>query len=76
MNKNLTTNIIRCVAAIFVIFSHSFAIAQNQYDYLGLYTSNIINFGAFSVSVLFVISGYYIMKSIDKKGVNKFYLRQ
>ena len=72
MKKDLTANIIRYVAAILVIFSHAFAIAQNKYDYLGSYTNNIINIGAFSVAILFCISGFYIMRSIDKKGIDNF----
>ena len=55
-----------------MIFSHSFALSQNTSDYLGKYTNDIVNFGGFAVAILFVISGYYIMKSIDKKGVDKF----
>lgn len=72
MKKDLTANIIRYIAAILVIFSHAFAIAQNKIDYLATYTNNIVNIGAFSVSILFCLSGFYIMKSIDEKGTKNF----
>lgn len=72
MKKDLTANIMRYIAAILVIFSHAFAIAQNKIDYLATYTNNIVNIGAFSVSILFCLSGFYIMKSIDEKGTKNF----
>ncbi len=72
MKKNELTNIIKFLAAVLVIFSHSFAISQNKYDYLGNYTKGYVNFGGLAVAILFAISGFYIMKSLDKKGSKGF----
>lgn len=72
MKKNLVVNIIKFLAAILVIFSHSFAISQNQFDYLEKYTNGYVSFGTLAVCILFSISGFYIMKSLDNKGSKGF----
>lgn len=72
MKKNYLTDFIKFFAAILVIFSHSFAISKNDYDFFERYTDGYVNLGGLAVAILFAISGYYIMKSLDKKGTKKF----
>ena len=72
MKKNILTNYIKFLAAVLVIFSHAFSISQNKYDYLASYTKGYVNFGGLAVAILFAISGFYIMKSLDKKGSKGF----
>ena len=70
--KNSTANIIKIIAAFLVLFSHSFVLSNGLNDYLSNYTNDTISFGAVSVAILFAISGYYIMYSLDKKGTGGF----
>ncbi|MEE3343377.1 MAG: acyltransferase [Bacilli bacterium] len=72
MKKNYFVEVIKFLSAILVIFSHSFALSMNIKDPLANLTNGIISFGAIGVSVFFTISGYYIAKSITKKGSNNY----
>ena len=76
MKQNNVTNIIKCICAFLVIFSHSFALAKGQVDPLSSYTNGVIDFGALAVGVFFFYSGYYITKSIVKKGSKKFFRKR
>ncbi len=72
MKKNILTNYIKFFAAILVIFSHAFSLSQNKCDIFEKYNKGVASFGALAVAILFAISGYYIMKSLDKKGSKGF----
>jgi len=59
-------DLLRFLAAIFVIISHSFKIALNSSDPLESSTG-VISMGTLGVAIFFTISGYLILKSWDKK---------
>lgn len=72
MKKNNNVNLIKFIAAILVVFSHSFAIAKNDIDFLGLYSKEYITLGAVGVSIFFTLSGYFITNSLIKNGDKDF----
>ena len=67
-NHNYVVDVIRFIAAIFVIFEHSFRLANNTYDPLDMLTNKVVHFGATSVAIFFTFSGYFIAKSLIKNG--------
>ena len=68
---NNYVDIIKFVAALLVIFSHSYRLSNNSIDLLSRYIKGA-SFGSFAVAVFFSFSGYYIMKSLKTKGDKKF----
>lgn len=74
--KNINVDILKFLAAILVMFSHSFYLSANEMDYLGKFTNDYVNFGALAVSVFFAFSGYYITKSLVNKGDKKFFRKR
>lgn len=71
-SKNSLTDLIKYVAAVLVIYSHSYNLSQNSQDILSVYSNNAITFGGIGVSILFAFSGYYIANSLRKKGSNHY----
>ncbi len=68
-------NLIRFVAAIFVIFSHSFPITGNGRDYLNVLVKGQIDFGGIAVSIFFFYGGFLICKSMFRiEKIGKFLL--
>ncbi|MDO5329671.1 MAG: acyltransferase [Coriobacteriia bacterium] len=67
-------NVIKFIAAILVITTHSFCLSQNQPDPLYLATNNQISLGAIAVSIFFMYSGIYINKSIQRTKKARKYL--
>ena len=67
-------NLIRFIAAIFVIFSHSFYVAASREDPLAVFSGGQVNFGGFAVAIFFFLSGFYVTKSLYKKNDVKEYL--
>lgn len=61
MDRKNSYDALRLLAAILVIFSHSFAVTGH--DQLGI---GQVSFGAFGVWVFFILSGYLISKSWDQ----------
>jgi len=59
---------IRLVAAIMVIFSHSWPLTEgsNRYEPLAVFTHNQIDFGSLAVYMFFIISGFLIAMSYDR----------
>lgn len=57
-------NLIRFVAALMVIFSHAFYVAEAGEDPLSILTNNQVNIGGISVAIFFFISGLYVSKSL------------
>jgi peptidoglycan/LPS O-acetylase OafA/YrhL len=66
-NKN-NFDCLRFISAIFVIFSHSFAISVNNYalDPLVNLTNKQISFGDLAVAIFFIISGFLVTQSFDR----------
>lgn len=67
-------NLLRFVAAVFVIFSHSFYVAASQEDPFSFFCHKQTNFGGVAVAILFFLSGFYVTKSLYKKNDVKEYL--
>lgn len=67
-------NLIRFIAAILVIFSHSFYVAASQEDPFALFCNKQTNFGGVAVAVFFFLSGFYVAKSLYRKGNVKEYM--
>jgi peptidoglycan/LPS O-acetylase OafA/YrhL len=61
-------DLLRLLAAVFVIFSHSFPISSNSYAYEPLVnvTNKQISFGDFAVAIFFIVSGFLITQSYDR----------
>lgn len=62
--KSTNINLMRFLAAILVIFSHSFSVAEGRDDPLFAATNGQLNFGGLSVAIFFFLSGMYVTKSI------------
>lgn len=67
-------NLLRFIAAILVIFSHSFYVAASQEDPLSAFCNKQVNFGGVAVAILFFLSGFYVTKSLYKKNDVKDYM--
>lgn len=67
-------NILRFLAAILVIFSHSFYVANSQEDPFSIFCGRQTNFGGIAVAVFFFLSGFYVTKSLYKRDNVKEYL--
>lgn len=61
LRKNNNINFIRLMAALMVLFSHSYALSGNAGDPL---SAMGISFGLVGVDIFFVISGYLVTKSL------------
>lgn len=68
--RNNNLDIIRFIAAILVIFSHSFPISYGaEYsDYMSVFTKEKVSFGGIAVSVFFLYGGFLIAKSAARSG--------
>lgn len=66
--RNNNLDLVRFVAAIMVIFSHSFPIAlgMKQLDPLAILTNDQISFGSLAVSIFFLYGGFLICKSMHR----------
>lgn len=74
--RNNNLDIIRFVAAILVIFSHSFPIAGGGVaDPLSLWTNGQLAFGGVAVSVFFFYGGFLICKSMFRLKTFRKYFR-
>jgi len=67
-------NMLRFLAAILVIFSHSFYVANMQDDPLAKFCGMQTNLGGVAVAVFFFLSGFYVTKSLYKRNNVKEYL--
>lgn len=59
-------NLLRFLAAILVIFCHSFYVAASMEDPLSVFSKGQTNFGGLAVSFFFFLSGFYVTKSLYK----------
>lgn len=65
--RSTNINLIKFVCALAVIFSHSFAVAQNRDDVLASFNGGQCNIGGVAVAVFFFLSGLYVTKSLSKE---------
>jgi len=74
-DRNNNLDIIRFVAALLVIFSHSFPLTKGATngDFLLFITKNQMSFGGLAVSVFFIFSGFLITGSVKRKYLAKDY---
>ena len=64
IGKSNNLNFLKFVAAILVIYSHSFSITGNQCDPLDALTNGNISFGGVAVVIFFFASGFFVTKSL------------
>ena len=75
INRTNNFDFIRFLAAMAVIYSHSFDITGiGNLEPLRDYTNNYISIGTLAVIVFFIISGFLIKQSYDKSRSIKLYL--
>ena len=68
MNKrNNIVDIIKFLAAILVIFSHSHSLSNLSKDIVTRFVDGV-SLGSFAVAIFFTFSGYFIMRSLMTKG--------
>ena len=71
---NYLVDIIKLLAAVMVILSHSFHLSSNTLDPVESLTNGFLTFGGLAVAIFFTYSGYYVSKSLkknDKKYIGK-----
>lgn len=66
-DRNNNLNIIRFIAAIMVIYSHSFALSLKIRDPLSKLTNGQTSFGRLAVCIFFFFSGFLVSRSVAKK---------
>lgn len=66
VKRSNNLQLMRFVAAIMVIFAHSYAISGSDLgsDFINRHTNGIISIGGISVTLFFLCSGYLISKSV------------
>lgn len=71
-------DVLRFLAAVSVIFSHSYPLTQNRTDILGrISEKNNLGFGGLAVAIFFFISGLYVTKSLEKSdSIVKFMIKR
>lgn len=69
-------NLLKFIAAIFVIISHAFPLSKGaEYnDILSDLSRNSIAFGSLAVAIFFMSSGFFVTKSLLKNKNSKKYL--
>ncbi|MBS6373893.1 MAG: acyltransferase [Erysipelotrichaceae bacterium] len=74
--KSYNLNLIKFIAAISVIFSHSFGVCYGGIDLLSDYTAKSgmsITIGGVAVAIFLFVSGLFVSKSLDKCHSGKVY---
>jgi peptidoglycan/LPS O-acetylase OafA/YrhL len=73
-DRNNNLNIMRFIAALMVIFSHSVPLTRNHSDILTKWTGGTLGFGGIAVGIFFVTGGYLIARSAEgKKTASKYF---
>lgn len=62
-SKNNNFDFMRLIAAILVIFSHSYPLTGKTYEPLAAFSNGLVTFGGIAVACFFVISGFLITRS-------------
>ena len=67
-DRNNNLNFIRFIAAIMVVFAHSFPLSMGEgcFDPLNHLTKGQISFGSLAVCVFFFFSGFFLNRSVSK----------
>ncbi len=73
--KNNNFDFIRLMAAIAVIFSHSYPLTGKTYEPLAVFSHGLTTFGGLAVSCFFIISGFLITRSYCQRHDLLVYLR-
>lgn len=73
---SINVNLLRFIAAFFVIFSHSFYVANSKEDPFSVFCNSQTNFGGIAVAIFFFLSGFYVTKSLYRENDVKTYLRK
>lgn len=72
-DRNNNFDVIRVMAAIMVIFSHSFPLSGSTYEPLLVITKGQMTFGSVGVAIFFMVSGFLVSQSWDRnKNIFKF----
>lgn len=68
--KSTNLHMMRFLAAVLVIVSHSFAITQGttEREWFNLLTNNQLSMGGFAVAIFFLCGGYLTARSIERSG--------
>lgn len=66
--KSNNLNLMKFVAAVLVVFSHAYAVTGSGEDPLFRFSRNQITFGGLAVTVFFFASGFYVTKSLLRRG--------
>ena len=71
-------DLIKMFAAFFVIVSHAYplTLGSGNYDFLYKFTNGQTDFGYLSVCILFIISGYFILKSLNTNDTKSFFIKR
>lgn len=77
VKKSNNLQLMRFVAAVMVIFAHSYAVSGSELgsDFVDRHTGGIISIGGISVTLFFLCSGYLISKSIFRTDKFLVYLK-
>lgn len=73
--KDNNISVIKFIAAILVIFNHSFSLTGSEGDYVSRITKGQTTFGGIAVSIFFFYGGFLIMKSMEQKKYAKEYFK-
>ena len=73
--KDNNISLIKFIAAIFVIFNHSFPLTGSGGDYISRWAHGQTTFGGVAVSIFFFYGGFLIMKSMENKKNAKDYFK-
>lgn len=67
-------NFIKFIAALLVVYRHSFPVTAQGTDFLSAVTDGAISIGGFAVAIFLFSSGYFVTKSLVKKGDKGYFL--
>lgn len=74
-SRSYNLNFIKFIAAILVIYSHSFYVCygKGHSDPMDVFTNGRVSFGAIAVAIFLFVSGLYVSKSLEKCKSGKIY---
>ncbi len=67
--------LVKLIAAILVIYSHSYPITGSGEDHINRITNGQMGWGSFAVSIFFFYGGFLIMRSAENKKTFKAYFK-
>lgn len=74
--KDNNFNLLRLIAAVLVLFSHSYPLSgNNSSEWLSVVSHGFMSFGSLAVSCFFIISGYLIAASmLNRKNLKDYFV--